>query len=268
MSDTPTPRGLDAIAAMFAHTRAQNRAAFMPYFTMGYPTFEDSLAMIEDAAANDVDAFEIGVPFSDPLADGPVLQAAAQTALENGVTLAKVLEGIATLRARGVTQPMFIFSYLNPLMAYGTERIVIDAKAAGADGFIIPDLPPEEADLFAACERENMARVFFLAPTSSPSRFELVGQRASGFIYVVSVTGITGARSDLPDDLTAFIARVRAATDKPLVLGFGISTAEHARMMNGMMDGFIVGSAFARAAAEGREAVHTLAVSLRQALDG
>ncbi len=268
MSDTPTPRGLDAIAAMFARTRAQNRAAFMPYFTMGYPTFDDSLAMIEDAAASDVDAFEIGVPFSDPLADGPVLQAAAQTALENGVTLSKVLEGIATLRARGVAQPIFIFSYLNPLMAYGTERIVIDAKAAGADGFIIPDLPPEEADLFAACERENMARVFFLAPTSSPSRFELVGQRATGFVYVVSVTGITGARSELPEDLTAFIARVRATTDKPLVLGFGISKPEHARTLNHLMDGFIVASALARIIPEGRETVHQLVASLRQALDG
>lgn len=267
MNAPRTLQGLAAVDAMFARARAQNRAAFMPYFTIGYPSYDESLAMIEDAASSDVDAFEIGVAFSDPLADGPVLQVAAQTALENGVTPARALDAIRTLRERGVSQPIFIFSYLNPLMAYDTDRFVRDAKEAGVDGFIIPDLPPEEAGLFAACAREGLALIFFVAPTSSESRIKLVSEQATGFIYIVAVTGITGPRSQLPEDLIALVERVRAQTDKPLVLGFGISTPAHARTLNHLMDGFIVASALARIIPEGRDAVHQLVLGLRQALD-
>lgn len=264
---TTTKQGLDAVRAMFERTERENRAAFLPYFTLGYPTYDDSLDAIQAMAAVGADAFEIGVPFSDPLADGPTLQAAAQTALENGVTVRKSLEGVKTLRERGVQQPMFMFSYLNPLIAYGTEQFVQDAKAAGADGFIIPDLPPEEAHLFAeACERENMALIFFLAPTSNDKRIEIASAAARGFLYVVSVTGITGERTELPADLKEFIARVREKTDQPLVLGFGISTPEQAQQMNGLVNGFIVGSALVRAADQGVDAVHDLAQRLRNAL--
>jgi tryptophan synthase alpha chain len=204
---------------------------------------------------------------SSDLADGPTIQQATQVALENGATIQTALDAIKTLRERGVTQPMLVFSYLNPLINYGTEKIVKDAKAAGADGFIIPDLPPEEAHLFQTCAEENMALVFFLAPTSDADRIKLVAEKATGFIYVVSLTGITGARTDLPADLQDFIARLRAATDVPLVLGFGISTPAHAQMMNGLVNGFIVGSALVRAAKESVTAVHDLAQSLRGALD-
>lgn len=260
--------GLDAVEAMFTRTAGENRAAFLPYYTLGYPTYDDSLDAIAGMADVGVDAFEIGVPFSDPLADGPTLQAAAQAALENGVTVRKTLEGVKTLRERGVVQPMFMFSYLNPLIAYGTDQFVADAKAAGADGLIIPDLPPEEAHLFAeACEAHNMALIFFLAPTSNERRIEIASNAARGFIYVVSVTGITGARRDLPPDLKEFIARVRDHTDKPLVLGFGISTPEQARSMNGLVNGFIVGSALVKKGAESVEAVRDLAESLRNALN-
>jgi tryptophan synthase alpha chain len=253
---------------MFAQAKAEQRAAFLPYFTLGYPNYDASLEIIKGMADAGVDGFEIGVPFSDPLADGPVLQMAALAALEQGITVRKCLEGIRTLRAQGVHQPMFVFSYLNPLLAYGAEQIVRDAKAAGADGFIIPDLPAEEADLFAPyCEAEGMALVFFLAPTSNPRRIEIASQNARGFIYVVSVTGITGARRDLPPDLTDFIARLRQATDQPLVLGFGISTPEQARSMNTLVDGFIVGSALVRAAQESPAAAVALGQSLRAALD-
>lgn len=268
MSDrTQTLAGLDAIAAMFTRAKSQNRAAFLPYFPIGYPTYDESLAAIEAMAQVGVDGFEIGIPFSDPLADGPVIQAAAQLALENGTTVHTALQAVRELRSRGVTQPMLMFSYLNPLVAYGTEKFVADAKAAGADGFIIPDLPPEEAHLFAsACERENMALVFFLAPTSSPERIRFVGEKATGFIYVVSVTGITGARTELPDDLVEFIQRVRREVQKPLVMGFGISTPEHARAMTGLVEGFIVGSALVKAGKDGTDAVKSLAKSLREAL--
>lgn len=268
MNSTTVLNGLEAIAAVFTRAKAQNRAAFLPYFPIGYPNYEASLAAIVAMAESGVDGFEIGIPFSDPLADGPVVQAATQVALENGMTVRKCLAAVRELRARGVTQPMLLMGYLNPLLAYGADAFVRDAKAAGADGFIIPDLPPEEAHLFAdACAREGMALVFFLAPTSSSERIRLVNEKASGFIYVVSLTGVTGVRAHLPPDVADFIARLRAQADKPLVMGFGISTPEQARTMNGLVDGFIVGSALVRAGKDGVGAVRDLATSLRNALD-
>lgn len=266
---TQTQTGVDAIAAMFARAKAEGRAAFLPYFPIGYPTYEESLDAITGMAAEGVDGFEIGMPFSDPLADGPVNQAAMQVALENGITVRKCLDAVRELRTRGVTQPMLMMGYLNPILAYGIERFVHDARLAGANGVIIPDLPPEEAHLLTdACDREGMALVLFLAPTSSDERVAMVAQQARGFIYVVSLTGVTGARNELPSDLTAFIQRVRANCGAtPLVLGFGISTPEQARMMNSLMDGFIVGSAFVRAGKAGAAPVRELAATLRRALD-
>ncbi|NWF68543.1 MAG: tryptophan synthase subunit alpha [Chloroflexi bacterium] len=262
-----TVQGLAAIAAMFARARNEQRAAFLPFFTVGFPTYETSLDVLTALAELDVDGFEIGIPFSDPLADGAVIQEATQVALNNGTTVKKCLQAVRELRARGVRQPILLFSYLNPILAYGLERMVEDAHAAGADGFIIPDLPPEEGSaLDAACARAQMALVYFVAPTSSPERIALASQHATGFIYVVSITGVTGARTELPPDLLAFIQRVRSGTSKPLVLGFGISTPEHARQMNGLVDGFIVASALIRLGKEGVEPVRALAASLRAAL--
>src|SRR5262249_10495205 len=162
--------------------------------------------------------------------------AAMQKALENGITVKKCIEAVQTLRERGVTQPMLLMGYINPLLAYGVEAFVRDAKAAGADGLIVPDLPPEEAAICSdAGEREGLAMVFFLAPTSNPKRIDLVSRRATGFIYVVALMGVTGVRNQLAGDLAEFIARLKAQTDRPLVLGFGISTPEQARTMNGMV---------------------------------
>lgn len=268
MMHTPrTLTGLPAIQAMFDEAQAQNRAAFLPFYTVGYPTYDDSLAAIEAMAEAGVDGFEIGIPFSDPLADGPTIQAATQVALDNGVTVRHALDAVRELRGRGITQPMLMFSYLNPLIAYGIERFIHDAQQAGADGFIVPDLPPEEAHLFSAAESAGLALVFFLAPTSDEKRIRLVAEQATGFIYVVSLTGTTGVRRDLPPDLADFIARVRAATEKPLVLGFGISQPEHVRTINGLVNGYIVGSALVRAGREGVGAVRDLAASLLHALD-
>lgn len=263
-----TVTGLGAIAAMFARAQAQQRAAFLPYFPIGYPNYATSLDVITAIAEVGVDGFEIGIPFSDPLADGPTIQAATQIALENGTTVRTCLQAVRELRGRGVQQPMLLMGYINPLLAYGVEAFVRDAKAAGADGLIVPDLPPEEAVLFSTtCAQEGMALVFFLAPTSHAQRIALVGQQATGFIYVVSLTGVTGARSELPGDLKEFIARVRARVNKPLVMGFGISTPEQARAMNGLVEGFIVGSALVKAGKDGVEAVRLLAARLRNALD-
>jgi tryptophan synthase alpha chain len=255
---------------MFTQAKAADRAAFLPYFPIGYPNYDDSVEAIAAMAAEGVDGFEIGIPFSDPLADGSVIQAATQIALENGTTVRKCLQAVRDLRRRGVEQPMLMMGYLNPLIAYGVERFVQDAKAAGADGLIVPDLPPEEgAALQTACAATGMALVFFIAPTSSEARIALVAAQASGFIYVVALTGVTGVRTELPPDLTAFIERLKAQVkDIPLVMGFGISTPEQARSVGALVDGFIVGSALVRAGKEGVEPVRALASTIRRALDG
>ncbi|MCY3833577.1 MAG: tryptophan synthase subunit alpha [Chloroflexi bacterium] len=252
--------GTAALDAMFARARAEQRAAFLPYFCIGYPNHAESLRAIESVAAAGVDGFEIGIPFSDPIADGPTIQAATQIALEKGVTVRKCLEAVRALREKGLAQPMLMMGYANPLVAYGTDRFVRDARDAGADGLIVPDLPPEEASMFAeSCAREGLALIFFLAPTSNDERIGMATANATGFIYVVSLTGITGARKELPAYLTDYFARLRAKTDMPLVLGFGVSTPDHARQLRGLTDGFIVASALIRAWERGFDEMRALA---------
>lgn len=268
MTQTKAIYGIDAIAAMFEKAKQQNRAAFLPYFPIGYPDYEASIEAIVGMAEAGVDGFEIGIPFSDPLADGPVIQAATQVALEKGITVKKCLDAVRTLRARGVSQPMLLMGYVNPILAYGVEGFIHDAYEAGADGLIIPDLPPDEADIIsAACNRAGLALIFFIAPTSNPERIKLVASKATGFIYVVALTGVTGERREMPADLQQFISGLKQYTSIPLVLGFGISTPDQARRMNGLLEGFIVGSALVRAGKNGAEAVIELAESLRNALD-
>jgi len=265
---TRTSQGLTALSETFAQTEAEGRAAFFPYFPIGYPDYEESLDAIVALSEAGADGFEIGIPFSDPLADGSTIQAATQVSLENGTTVTDCLNAVRTLRDKGVDQPMMMMSYANPLVAYGTDKFIEDAHNAGADGLIVPDLPPEEAHYFAdACAKHNMALIFFLAPTSNEERIKLTAENATGFIYVVSLTGVTGARTELPADLTDFIDKIRSHTNTPLVLGFGISTPEHAKCMNGLVNGFIVGSAIVRAGKEGTDAVRDLASSLREAVN-
>lgn len=246
--------GRDAIAHAF-QTALQNRtAALMPYFTLGYPDRATSLDVIE-AIAPFSDLLELGLPFSDPLADGPTIQHSTQVALENGTTVAGCLDMVRELRARGVSVPILMFGYYNPMLAYGLERFVADAQTAGAQGFIVPDLPPEEAgDLERLVRAAGMVYVYFLAPTSSPARIATVTGRGQGFIYLVSVTGVTGARSRLQSDLAGFVARVRAGTTTPLAIGFGISTPAQAAEVGAMADGVIVGSALINAVRDADDA--------------
>lgn len=266
MTTTTRLQGLAALNNIFENAKKEGRSAFFPYFPIGFPNYEESLAAIEAMAEENVDGFEIGIPFSDPLADGPVIQEATQIALQNGMTVKKAVEAVAKLRAKGINQAMLMMSYANPLIAYGIEKFILDCKAAGADGLIVPDVPPEEASIFAEiCEREGLALVFFLAPTSNEKRIELAAKHATGFIYVLSLTGITGERTELPQDLKEFIARIRQKTTTPLVLGFGISKPAHVVQLHGLVDGFIVGSALVRAGKEGTASVRDLAASLRQA---
>lgn len=245
--------GLKDISSVFESTRAAGRAALMPYFTLGFPNSQTSLEIIEAVSSSGADLIEIGMPFSDPLADGPTIQRSTQIALEQGMTAAGCLELTADLRSRGVAQPLILMGYVNPILTFGVERFVAEATAAGANGFIVPDLPPEEAELMeAACLEHQRALIFMLAPTSTSQRMTAVVERGAGFLYLVSLIGVTGARSDLPSGLQEFVQRVRSLTSIPLAVGFGVSTPEQAQAVGSLADGVIVGSALINAV-EGAE---------------
>jgi tryptophan synthase alpha chain len=265
-SPTAAVNGRTQIQSAFAHTRQQRRAALMPYFTLGYPDIDTSLDIIT-AVAEYSDLLELGIPFSDPLADGPTIQHSTQKALENGITVGACLEIVAQLRRRGVSTPACFMGYYNPILAYGQERFVADAKEAGIQGLIIPDLPPEEAgEIRQLAAEAGLAYIYFLAPTSNEIRIDEVAKRASGFIYLVSVTGVTGARKTLHDDLAPFINRVRIRTDIPLAVGFGISTPEQAAAVGERADGVIVGSALINAVDVASEEPATAAANFTRSL--
>ncbi|MFZ1756167.1 MAG: tryptophan synthase subunit alpha [Caldilineaceae bacterium] len=241
--------GVERIQQVFAALKAKKQAAFMPYHAMGYPTRQTSLEVVAALAESGADLFEIGIPHSDPLADGPTVQAATDTAIRGGTTVAGCLAMIRELRGMGITQPFCAMSYYNPILAYGEERFVADAAAAGVDGLIVPDLPPGESlRLEPACREAGIATIYMLAPTSTEERIRSVSAHATGFIYLVSITGITGERNQLPPDLTDFVQRVRRHTSLPLAVGFGIGNQAQAAQVAGIADGVIVGSALVRAA--------------------
>lgn len=237
-------------------TAFTHKPIFMPYFPLGYPDLETSIDIIEALATNGADLMEVGLSFSDPLADGPVIQKATQIALENGITVKKSLEAVAELRRRGVDIPLVLMGYYNPMLAYELEKFVSDAQSAGVDGFIIPDLPPEEAEEFEVLTG-NLPLIRMLAPTTPPERMEKVVHDAKGFIYLVSVTGVTGARQSLAEGLGELIASVRQHTSVPVCVGFGIGTPKQAREVGALADGVIVGSACVRAIGESKAPVET-----------
>jgi tryptophan synthase alpha chain len=220
----------------------KKKPVFMPYYPVGYPDLQTSVDVIEALAKNGADLIEVGFPFSDPLADGPIIQQATQIALKNGVTIKDVLAAVESLRKRGVTIPLVLMGYYNPVMAYGLSQFAIDSKNSGADGLIIPDLPLEESGELAAV-LGDIPQIQMLAPTTPDERMEKVARHAGGFIYLVSVTGVTGSRAELPDGLADLILRVRKHTDIPVCVGFGIGTPEQARAVGKIADGVIVGSA-------------------------
>jgi len=236
--------GLEHIADAFVQAKTAGRAALMPYLTLGFPDQSMSLAVIESIAKSGADLIELGVPFSDPLADGPTIQHSTQIALENGATVKGCLEMVKTLRGRGVSQPLMLMGYYNPILAFGVERFASEAARSGADGLIVPDLPLEEAGpLQEACRQNGLALVYLVAPTTSDKRLAQIAAQSTGFVYIVSVVGVTGARTSLAGDLQSFVQRVRAVTDKPLAVGFGISTPAQAAQAGKLADGVIVGSA-------------------------
>ena len=255
----------------------KNKPIFMPYFPLGYPNLDTSIDVIEALAKNGADLIEVGLSFSDPLADGPVIQKATQVALEKGITVKKSLEAVKELRERGVDIPLVLMGYYNPMLAYGLERFVCDAVEAGADGFIVPDLPVEESDEFQSTlngathqgSAVEAPLIQMLAPTSPPERMEMIARNAKGFIYLVSVTGVTGERKSISEGLGELIARVREHTNAPVCVGFGISTPEQARSVGRLADGVIVGTACVKTIGESGnpvEAAREFAREFQQAL--
>ena len=246
----------------------KNKPVLMPYFPLGYPDLTTSVDVIEALAKNGADVIEVGLSFSDPLADGPVIQKATQIALQNGITVAKSLRALAELRKRGLTNPLILMGYYNPLLAYGLEQFVQDARFAGADGFIVPDLPMEEAAEFESI-LGDLPLIRMIAPTTPDDRIESIACNAKGFLYLVSVTGTTGERQTVTDGLSDLIGRVRAHTTVPVCVGFGISTTEQARAVGITADGVIIGSACVRAIGESTNPIATageFARSFREAL--
>ena len=262
----------------------KNKPIFMPYFPLGYPDLDTSIDVIEALAKNGADLIEVGLSFSDPLADGPVIQHATQIALEKGITVKKSLDAVKELRKRGVDIPLILMGYYNPMLAYGLEKFVRDAVEAGADGFIVPDLPMEESEEFQSALDKVGGRVDggdippsyrdhpliqMLAPTSSADRMEMIARDAKGFIYLVSVTGVTGERKSISDGLGELISRVREHTSMPVCVGFGISTPEQAAQVGALADGVIVGSACVKTIGGSRMPVETakqFAAEFRSAL--
>lgn len=263
--------GMERLQVSFENARRQRRAALILYYPAGFPNIPAALNALEGLAQNGADILEIGMPFSDPLADGPTIQTAAQTALAAGVNMRACLQSVAELRRRGVRQGLVLMGYLNPILAYGMERWVGDAAAAGADGAILPDLPPEEAEAFqACCEAHGLAVIYLISPATPVERARRIAERSRGFLYLVSLTGVTGAREHLPDGLEDLIRRTREITRLPLAVGFGISTPAQARSVGELADGVVIGSALIEAARRSPDpaaAAAEFAARMRSALE-
>jgi tryptophan synthase alpha chain len=231
------------INKVFKKLRAKGEKALIPFITAGDPDLATTRSLVLEMAAQGADIIELGVPFSDPLADGPTIQASSLRAMQAGVHLEDVLNLTGDLRGHTQT-PLILMGYYNPMLQYGLERTATTAAARGVDGFIIPDLPPEEASTWrVAALQVKLDTIFLAAPTSNAERIKHLGRLTKGFLYYVSVTGITGARTELPSDLVESLAQVRSLVKCPLAVGFGISTPEQVANLAPYVDGVVVGSA-------------------------
>ncbi|MEZ4561202.1 MAG: tryptophan synthase subunit alpha [Thermomicrobiales bacterium] len=239
----PTDAGSQRTVAAFARARAEGRTAVIPFVTAGYPTPQASEDIALAIVRGGADLLEIGVPFSDPLADGATVQRTSQVALSHGITLRKSLEMARRLRDQGVEIPLILMGYVNPMLAYGIEKLAADSAAHGVDGFIVPDLPAEEAgEIASALRRHGVDLIFLVAPTSTEERIAEVGRVGSGWVYCVSTTGVTGERTSLPD-LKPYIDRVRSHTSLPIAVGFGVSNPDHIAQIGQLADGAVIASA-------------------------
>ncbi|MEO5799060.1 MAG: tryptophan synthase subunit alpha [Gemmatimonadales bacterium] len=246
--------------------RAAGRPALVPYLTAGFPTLDDSLEALRVTDAH-ADVIEVGVPFSDPLADGPTIQASTFRALANGMSLPKTLDLIARAELRA---PVVLFSYLNPVLQYGVERLLADAASIGVAGLLLTDLPAgADATVETAVQRSPLDLIRLVAPTTAPERVARAVNGGQGFIYLVARLGVTGASRELASGLEESVARVRAATPLPVAVGFGISTPEQARVVGGIADGVVVGSALVDVlGSHGVSAAGRFLGELRAAIEG
>ncbi len=243
---------MSRISQTFSRLRRRGERALVVYLTGGDPSLDETKALLLEAARRGADLIELGVPFSDPLADGPVIQRASQRALAAGVTLARVMELVREVRGE-LSVPLVFLTYYNPLLAFGLKAFARTATEAGVDGVIVADLPPEEAGpLSAEARAAGLDLIHLVAPTSPPERMRLIARRSRGFIYAVSLTGVTGTRAELPVGLVQYLSQLRAVTRKPICVGFGISTPEQVKALAEYADGVIVGSAIVRMVEEHR----------------
>lgn len=244
MPAQPATTTASRLEARFAELARRGEKALVTYVTAGDPDLGRSFEVLEALARGGADVIELGVPFSDPTADGPTIERASGRALAAGTTVPKVLELVRRFRAAGHDQPVILFGYYNPFLQHGLEAIARDAGDAGADGFLVVDLPPEEAGPFhAACAAARMALIYLLTPTSGEDRFAAVKAVAGGFVYYVSRTGVTGAATSGLGDVAASAARVREAMGLPVCVGFGIARHDQVQELRGAADGVVVGSA-------------------------
>jgi tryptophan synthase alpha chain len=237
---------MSRLGATFAALRQRGERALIPYFTAGDPSLGVTRRLVIEAAKRGADIIELGIPFSDPLADGPVVQRATQRALAGGVTLPRVLELVREMRGE-VTAPLVFLSYYNPILAFGLKAFCRTAAEAGVDGVIVADLPPEEAEpLRVEAEAAGVELIHLVAPTSTPDRMRMIAKATGSFLYMVSLTGVTGTRAELPPDLAQHLRVLRGITTKPICVGFGISGPEQAAAVGRFADGVIVGSAIVK----------------------
>ena len=235
---------MNRIDKKFKRLKKENAKAFIAYITAGYPSLRFTEKLVEGFDKCGVDVVELGVPFSDPMADGPTIQYSSSEALKNGINISKILKMVRRLRNKGIKVPLVLMTYYNPVHRYGVKRFTVDSNESGADGAIVPDLPFEEArDLSASAAQAGFDIIYLAAPTSTRKRLANIAKRSKGFIYYVSVTGITGARRALPKDIKSHIGALKKITDKPICVGFGVSNKKQAADMARIADGVIVGSA-------------------------
>jgi tryptophan synthase alpha chain len=236
---------MSKIDQTFQRLKNKGRAALIPFIVAGDPDLETTEAIVLKMAESGADIIELGIPFSDPIADGPTIQAAYKRALEKGVNLRDIFR--LTERLKGTTTPLVLMTYFNPVLRYGLKAFAVGCEEYGIDGVIIPDLPPEEANAWIQEARAfELDTIFLAAPTSPPERIRLVSRCSRGFIYYVSVTGVTGAREKLPQDMELAVKRIKEEGKKPVVVGFGISTPRQAKEVRRFADGIIVGSAIVK----------------------
>ncbi|MDD5044868.1 MAG: tryptophan synthase subunit alpha [Candidatus Omnitrophica bacterium] len=238
------------IEKKFRELKKAHKKAFIAFITAGYPDFATTKALVRELEKRGTDIIELGVPFSDPLADGPVIQMASAAALKKGANLNKILELVRKVR-KDVKIPLCLMSYYNPIFRFGEEKFLQAAQRAGVDGLIIPDLPPEEGkNLLSRARENNIDIILFVSPTTTRPRIKYISRLAGGFIYYVSLTGVTGMRNSLPVDLVRNLKTIKQITKKPVCVGFGISSRKHLRQVYRFSDGAIVGSAIVKKVSE------------------